>query len=203
VTTEWDAGLAYQTMAIHTAAISLCANYTPPTPDQACALFGAGYPSTRGGYPADCDQDAFLALLEGGSLTTGAVDKQCNRCGPTGYYARISEFAAPLVGLIDETCRRVRRHAWPHVARNPAWPCPPTHSDSGFHRSSGLGESQFSQSTSGFWVEYTDLTIPINANQGKPIQARCESSCVRNQPCPQPWAKPKAHAFPCTASDLC
>jgi hypothetical protein len=39
-----------------------------------------------------------------------AVDKQCNRCGPTGYYARISEFAPPLVGLVNETCRQAASH---------------------------------------------------------------------------------------------
>ena len=106
VTTEWEAGLAYQTTLMYQAAVSLCANHTPPTPEQACGLFGAGYPSTRGGYPAGCDEEAVLALFGSGPPTAAAVDKQCNRCGPTGYYARIAEFAAPLVGRIAESCRR-------------------------------------------------------------------------------------------------
>ena len=111
VKTEWDGGLAYTTTILYQAAINLCGNHTPPTPEQACGLFGAGYHLTRGGYPAGCDEGAFLALFDSAPPTAAAVDKQCNRCGPTGYYARMSEFAAPLVGRIAETCRRGRLHA--------------------------------------------------------------------------------------------
>jgi hypothetical protein len=87
-------------------------------------MFGAGYPATRGNYPAGCDENAFLALFESGSPSSVAVDKQCNRCGPTGYYARISGFAAPLVGLITETCRQAASH---QVRTNLVWNSPPHH----------------------------------------------------------------------------
>ncbi len=113
MTTEWDAGLAYETVGMIQFAMALCTNHTPPTPDEACELFETGYPETRGGYPAGCDEKSFMALLESSSPNAVAVDKQCNRCGPMGYYERISEFAAPLVGRISESCRQDRVRAQP------------------------------------------------------------------------------------------
>jgi hypothetical protein len=88
----------------------------------ACTLFGNGYSLTRGGYPAGCDEDSFLALFDTESPTAVAVDKQCNRCGPTGYYARISEFAAPFIGQISEMCRQGRLQARPCAARTCPYP---------------------------------------------------------------------------------
>jgi hypothetical protein len=118
-TVEWDAGLAYQTVGMLQFAISLCANHTPPTPDEACELFETGYPETRGGYPAGCDDNSFMALLESDSKTVADVEKQCNRCGPMGYYERVSEFAAPLVGRISETCRQGRPPARARTRTSP------------------------------------------------------------------------------------
>ena len=107
--TTWDAGLAHQIMNLQQSAIALCSEHPPLTANQACELFGTRYPSTRGGYPTGCDDQAFLAMFEASSPPAHlVVDKQCNRCGTTGYFARISEFAAPLVGLITETCRQDR-----------------------------------------------------------------------------------------------
>jgi hypothetical protein len=57
-----------------------------------------------------------MALLDTESPTAVDVDKQCNRCGPMGYYERISGFAAPFIGQISETCRQGRLPARPLAA---------------------------------------------------------------------------------------